>query len=124
MLYALLIHEAESIAESYEPDELAAVTAEHGELQKLLKAQSRFVEANQLMPSSSAVTVSVRGGKRMVTDGPYIETKELLIGLYVVDCDDLEQAIEYAARIPSARSGHIEVRPIAYFEQGDPAARG
>lgn len=62
--------------------------------------------------SSSATTVRIRDGNRLVTDGPYAETKEVLGGYYIIDCDDLDKALEAAARCPAAFGGSVEVRPI------------
>jgi hypothetical protein len=69
-----------------------------------------------LQATATATSVRVRDGKTMTTDGPFAETKEQLGGFYMVDCDNLDQAIEAASRIPAARGGTIEVRPIAEFE--------
>jgi hypothetical protein len=67
---------------------------------------------DRLRPSDSATTVRVRGGKTSTTDGPFAETKEQLGGYFILDCKDLDEAIAYAAKIPSAEVGSIEVRPI------------
>jgi hypothetical protein len=64
------------------------------------------------MPTNTATTVRVRDGKILTTDGPFAETKEQLGGFYLLDCDDLDKAIEIAARIPGARHGSIEIRPV------------
>ena len=66
----------------------------------------------RLLPTSSATTVRVRDGKTLTTDGPFAETKEQFGGYYLLDCKDLDQAIEMAAQIPTARGGSIEVRPL------------
>ncbi len=116
MLYALLIYQAEDVLDNYSEADQNTALAGHRALQKKTKAVGHFVEANQLLPSSSATTVRVRNGKTSVTDGPFTETKELLIGLYVFDCETLDEAIEYATQIPHSETGAIEVRPIAYFE--------
>ena len=70
---------------------------------------------NALQPTSAATTVRVRNGKRLTTDGPFAETKEQLGGFYLVEASDLDQAINIAAKIPAARYGSIEVRPIMTF---------
>ena len=72
--------------------------------------------ANALQDISTATTVRVRDGKTETTDGPFAETKEQLGGYYLLDCKDLDEAIEYAAKIPSAKLGSIEVRPIMKFD--------
>jgi len=117
--YALLIYEAENLSDGYTPEQEAAALAGHRELQERSKASRAFVEANQLMPGSVATTVKVRGGETVVLDGPYAETKELLIGLYVMACANLDEAIAYASQIPHAGTGAVEVRPVAYFERAD-----
>ncbi len=117
MLYALLIYEAEDVSESYSDADMEQALEGHRNLQNDTKADGVFVEANQLMPAGSATSVRVRNGEVSVMDGPFAETKELLLGLYVVDCGTLDQAVEYARRIPHAETGGIEVRPVAYFER-------
>jgi len=72
--------------------------------------------SNALQPISTATTVCVRDGKTQTTDGPFAETKEQLGGYYLLDCKDLDEAIEYAAKIPSAKHGTIEIRPIMKFD--------
>ena len=72
--------------------------------------------ANALDAVSTATTVRVRNGKAQTTDGPFAETKEQLGGYYLLDCKDLDEAIEYAAKIPGARFGSIEIRPIKVYE--------
>jgi hypothetical protein len=72
-----------------------------------------FVEAGKLQPTAAATTVRVRDGKTVVTDGPFAETKEQFGGFYLLDCRDLDQALELAAKIPTAQHGCVEVRPLA-----------
>ena len=72
--------------------------------------------SNALQPVSTATTVRVRSGKTQTTDGPFAETKEQLGGYYLLDCKDLDEAIEYAAKIPSGKIGSIEVRPVMLFD--------
>jgi hypothetical protein len=73
------------------------------------------VAGDALQPSGTATVVSVRNGKRITTDGPFIETKEQLGGYYVFDCENLDVALDLASKVPWAPSGHIEVRPIMEF---------
>jgi hypothetical protein len=77
-----------------------------------LRESGALVSANELQPESTATTVRVRDGETLVTDGPFIETKEWLGGYYLIDVETLDDALEWAAKIPSARYGHIEVRPV------------
>jgi hypothetical protein len=74
-----------------------------------------YVAGEALEPVSTATTVRVKGGERLITDGPFAETKEQLGGFYLLDCKDLDEAIEYAAKIPGAQSGCVEVRPVRVF---------
>jgi hypothetical protein len=73
------------------------------------------VAAEALQPVETATTLRVRDGRRLTTDGPFAETKEHLGGFYLVDAADLDEAIEFAAHIPDARSGSIEIRPVVDF---------
>jgi hypothetical protein len=113
MQYLLLIHDDERIWGDVNDEDRNKMYAEYGAFTNELRESGAFVGADQLQPSSTATTVSVRKGEQVVTDGPFAETKEQLGGYYLIDVDTLDDAIEWAAKIPSARSGHIEVRPIA-----------
>jgi hypothetical protein len=117
MLYVLLIYEAEDVSAGYSEADTDAALAGHRELQKRSKRDGAFVEANQLMRPETAISLRVRGGSPIVMDGPFTETKELLIGYYILDCASLDQVIEYAKQIPHASTGGIEIRPITYFER-------
>ena len=68
--------------------------------------------ADRLQPTTAATTVRIRNGETLVTDGPFAETKEQLGGYYVLDCENIDEALAYAAKIPAAESGSIEVRPV------------
>jgi len=116
MQYLLLINDEEKIWESLPEDERNAMYAEYGRYTEELQTRGLLVVANQLQPSSTATTVSVRDGETIVTDGPFAETKEVLGGYYLIDVETLDEALEWAAKIPSARYGHIEVRPIVMRE--------
>jgi hypothetical protein len=76
-----------------------------------------MVSGDALQPVSTATSVQVRDGKKIVKDGPFAETKEQLGGYYLLDCKDLDEAVEWAAQIPTARTGTIEVRPVIVFDQ-------
>jgi hypothetical protein len=113
MQYLLLIYHSEAeFGKTTEADK-AALYQEYGQLREELSGKGQFVGGNQLATTTMATTVRVREGKRVVTDGPFAETKEQLGGYFLVDANDLDEAIAIAARIPSARNGTIEVRPIA-----------
>jgi hypothetical protein len=81
-----------------------------------VRRRGAMLSGDALMPTTSATTVRVRDGKTLTTDGPFAETKEQLGGYYVVNCENLDEAIEIAALIPGAQDGSIEVRPIAEFD--------
>lgn len=116
MLYALLIHLAEEVIEAHSAGEHEAALAAHRALHQKAKEAGVFVEANQLMPSTAATSVRVRGGETELMDGPFAETKEVFIGYYVLDCENLDEAIGYARMIPVSDMGGVEIRPVAYFE--------
>jgi len=81
-----------------------------------VKTNKLYLGGNALQSISTATTVRVRDGKTQTIDGPFAETKEQLGGYYLLDCKDLDEAIEYAAKIPSGRFGSIEIRPIMTFD--------
>ena len=110
MKYLLLTYENEKRWENgYDPKEMA----EYGQLGKEFAAEIQG--GNALKPTKTATTVRVRDGKRIVTDGPFAETKEQLGGFYLIEAPDLDRAIAMAGKIPAARYGSIEVRPILTF---------
>ncbi len=111
MKYMLLIHSSEAAAEfdKLPEDEQNAI---YGEYMAISEAPG-VSDGNQLQPTETATTVRVQDGKTLTTDGPFVETKEALGGYYLFDADDLDAAIELAARIPAARlGGAVEVRPV------------
>ena len=110
MRYALLICDDESRFEAVSPDEAAASMTEYLAFQEGLG--SKLLDGARLRPTTDATTVRVRDGEVLTADGPFAETKEQMGGFYLVDCKDLDEAIEVASKIPGARIGTIEVRPI------------
>jgi hypothetical protein len=112
MRYVLLIYAREAEWEAKSPSEREAVMREHAQLDDELVRGRRWKACDALQPTRTATTVRVRDGKTLVTDGPFAETKEQLGGFYLVDARDLDDAIAIAARIPPARWGAIEVRPV------------
>jgi hypothetical protein len=110
MRYALLVCDDENAVLSPERREerLAAFTA----FQDEMEARGVLVGRERLRPTSSSTTVQVRDGGLVIADGPFAETKEQIAGFYVVDCKDLDEAIEVASKIPAAQYGRIEVRPV------------
>jgi hypothetical protein len=112
MKYLLLIYGEDGNWEGKSDDERQAMYAEYGALVGDLTERGKMVGGDELQPASTATTVRVRGGETMVTDGPFAETKEALGGYFVVEAESLDEALEIAARIPTAREGSIEVRPV------------
>jgi hypothetical protein len=112
MQYLLLIYENESQLFAKSPAETTAIMAEYTEFTKGIIQAGQFKAADRLKPTSAASTVRVRNGKVAITDGPFAETREQLGGYYLVEAKNLDEATAIAARIPSAKAGSIEVRPI------------
>jgi len=112
MQYLLLIYSDESLWESLPDDERQAIHREYGRLNSDLHAHGKLVAGDELQPVATATSVRLRNGDTIVSDGPFAETNEALGGYYLIEADSLDEAIEWAARIPSARRGTIEIRPI------------
>jgi hypothetical protein len=112
MRYLLLITGDENARGEVTADEDAATLDEYGEWVKTMADRGVLQGGERLRPTSDATTVRVRSGETLSTDGPFIETKEQLGGYFLVDCKDLDEAIEVAAKLPGARTGSVEVRPI------------
>jgi hypothetical protein len=115
MRYAMLIYADESRAPAEGSAEWQTSMADYGAFTQAVQERNMMRGGEALLPSSTATTVRVRGGERLITDGPFAETKEQLGGFYLLDCADLDEAIAYAARIPGAQAGSIEIRPIMEF---------
>jgi hypothetical protein len=112
MRYLLMITNDESRMLGASAEEGQAMTAEYEQFGKSMAERGVLQGGERLRPTSDATTVRVRNGEVLATDGPFAETKEQLAGYYVVACKDLDEAIEVASKIPGARTGSIEVRPI------------
>ena len=112
MKYLCLIYDEEAKWAKMTQDEAGKMNAEYGVFTGDIQKSGHLVGANRLQVSSTATTVRSRGGKVSTTDGPYAETKEQLAGYYLIEAKDLNDAVQVAARIPSAKYGAIEVRPI------------
>lgn len=112
MKYLCLIYDDESARSKMTKEEAGKLRGEYGAFTEDVTKSGHYLGGNPLQPTPTATTVRVRTGKVSTTDGPYAETKEQLVGYYLIDAKDLNDAIQVAARIPSARSGAIEVRPI------------
>jgi hypothetical protein len=115
MKYAMLIYTDQAAEAKQSAEEQQAVMGAYYAFTKDVKEKDMHKAGEALHPVTSATTVRVRGGKTLTSDGPFAETKEQLGGFYILDCKDLDEAIEYAAKIPSSTIGSIEVRPIVVW---------
>ncbi|MEX0713495.1 MAG: YciI family protein [Pirellulales bacterium] len=118
MKYMLLVYSDE---QAWSEAEREHCYAESIQLAQRLQSNGQYLAANPLHPVSAATSVRVRDGKRLVTDGPFAETREQLGGYFLVEAKDLDEAIGIAARIPGARLGTVEIRPVLEMP-GLPAA--
>jgi len=112
MQYLLLIYREEAAAQKATKGDNEAMHKEYGAFTQDIIKSGQFKAGDALQSTRTATTVRVRGGKTLTTDGPFAETKEQLAGYYLVEAKNLDEAIGIAARIPNARDGSIEVRPI------------
>jgi hypothetical protein len=114
MKYLLLIYRDESVDEGPHP------MPRYVELIKEAQDSGAFISAEPLHPVATATSVRVRRGRMETTDGPFAETKEQLAGFYLLDCADLDEALLYAAKIPAAEIGTVEVRPVQFIPELQP----
>ena|SRR5580693_3293831 len=112
MRYLMMICLDEKVEAEMTEDEATSTLAEYGAFMEEMGARGALLGGERLHPTSTATTVQVRDGEVLSTDGPFAETKEAIAGYYLLDCKDIDDAIEAAAKIPGARKGSIEVRPI------------
>jgi hypothetical protein len=124
MQFLLLIYSAEATFAKMNPQDVTAMVEEYGKFTQEIMKSGHYKGGERLRPIAAATTVRVRDGKRVTTDGPFAETKEQLAGFYMIDANDLDEAIAVAARIPGARDGSIEVRPIFAREALADSAKG
>ena len=112
MQYLLLIYNNESDFAAMPEDEKQALFKDYHSFTAGIRESGHYLGGNPLQPVATATTVRVRDGQPMTTDGPFAETREQLGGYYLIEAGDLDQATGIAARIPGARTGSVEVRPI------------
>lgn len=115
MRYMLLIYSEEATSEPSK-EELDAVMAEWWAYDSAVREAGVHVAGDALQASQTATSVRVKGDERIVTDGPYAETREVLGGYYLIDVPDLDTALDWAARCPGAKQGTMEVRPVMEFD--------
>ncbi|WP_426408706.1 YciI family protein [Bradyrhizobium ganzhouense] len=116
MQYLLLIYRNEAQQGQMGPADYQKLLAEYSAYTQSIVESGHFKAGDGLQPTSTATTVRVREGKTLTTDGPFAETREQLGGYYLVEAKDLDAAIALAARIPGARNGSIEVRPVMIYK--------
>jgi hypothetical protein len=112
MKYLLLIYDSEQSWSSLSESERERIYRDYRQLREQLQAKGQFLGGSQLQPVGTATSIRVRDGKTLVTDGPFAETHEQLGGYFLIEAKDLDEANSIAARIPSARMGTVEVRPL------------
>lgn len=115
MQYMLLIYSDEAKEPVPGTDEFNAYIGDFEKFSKEVEEKGVFIAGEALQPIATATTVRVRGDNLDTTDGPFAETKEMLGGYYLLECENLDEAIDFASRIPSAKHGCVEVRPIMTF---------
>ena len=112
MKFLLLIYHNEQSWADINESERQKIYGEYGKLREQLLATKQFLGGSQLQPVATATTIRVRDGKDLVTDGPFAETHEQLGGYFLIEANNLDEATAIAAKIPSARTGSVEVRPL------------
>lgn len=112
MKYLLLMYADESIGANWTQEEAQAAGKTWAEFRKEMVAAGVMISSNGVAPASSVTTVRVRNDQTMITDGPFAETHEQLGGYFLVECNDLDEAIRWAEKIPTAQYGSIEIRPL------------
>ena len=122
MKYLCLIYENEQEWASLSEDQGNAIMQEYYAFTDTYRKSGHVLAGDALQPTETATTVRVRNGKLSTTDGPFAETREQLGGYYLVEAKDLNEAIQIAAKIPAARNGSIEVRPVMEFPDMPPAS--
>lgn len=117
MRYACLIYDDEKKLATLSQDDANAFMGEYFQFTESIKESGNYVAGEALQRIENATTLRQRGGKLSTTDGPFAETKEQLGGFYLIEARDLNEALQIAARIPSVKTGAIEVRPVVDFSQ-------
>jgi hypothetical protein len=116
MQYLLMIYRSEAELGKMGAPERKQMTADYGAFTQSIVQSGHFKAGDGLQPTTTATTVRVRDGKTLTTDGPFAETREQLGGYYLVEAKDLDAALAIAARIPGAKTGSIEVRPVMIYK--------
>jgi hypothetical protein len=117
MKYLLIICSDEAAGAKLKPKDQQGMMAEYARFTDAVREAGVYKGGEALHPTSAATTVQVRNGQTLTTDGPFAETKEQIGGFYLLDCKNLDEAIEWAAKIPHASLGSVEIRPVVDFSQ-------
>jgi hypothetical protein len=117
MKYLLTIYSDESAWRNLSPEDSAQMMADYNAFTEEAREAGILLGGDGLQPTATATTVRVRDGERLLTDGPFAETKEQLGGFYLLDLDSIDDAIEWAAKVPGAHYGSIEVRPVMVYDR-------
>ena len=118
MLYAILCYHDEDVVMSWSKAEDDAILAKRKRVQKEFIERGQMGPAIRLVPTTGATTIRTSGNEQLVLDGPFAETKEQLLGFYLVDCKDLDEVIDFAKRMKEGENCTFEIRPIRIFEKG------
>ena len=118
MRYLLMIYSPENYYETLDEQGMGELMAGYGRFTEELIATGAMQDSARLQPTPTATTVRIRGGKASTTDGPFAETKEAIGGYYLIDVENLDAAIAWAQKIPTAEYGSVEVRPVWEMEEG------
>ena len=118
MQYMCLIYTDEQGWQNMPDEDRDRLSGDYFAFTESIRQSGHYLAGDALQPTSTATTVRVRNGETLVTDGPFAETKEQLGGYYAIEAKDADEALAIAARIPGARHGSIEVRPVMVFEEG------
>jgi hypothetical protein len=110
--YMLLIYNEPGGWDTMTPEQQQSVFAEYGAYTEELQGSGKMVAGDALQPTTTATSIRVREGETLTTDGPFAETKEVLGGYYLIDVETIDEALDWAAKIPGAKYGTIEVRPV------------
>lgn len=116
MQFICLIYSDPNVEPKPGTDDFGAFMKQYSDFTEKVRTEGKFVAGDALQGIETATTVSVRNGKTETMDGPFAETKEILGGYYLLDCQDLDEALKYAAMIPTATMGRIEVRPVVVWD--------
>jgi hypothetical protein len=120
MKYMLSLYGDEAAGASIPPEQMDQIMAAWFAYDAALKEAGVFLAGEALQPTATATSLRIRDGERMLTDGPFAETKEQLGGFYLLECRDLDEALEWAARCPAAHDGTVEVRAVIEFDAPPP----